>query len=58
MTRHLAIFLSLAPNERLKVWYGPEYPSAVVYASPGAGQSFICFEPMSDITSAFNGSAW
>jgi aldose 1-epimerase len=34
------------------VTYGPKYTVAVVYAPPG--KSFICFEPMSGITDAFN----
>ena len=41
-------------TERLTVAYGPDYPTAVVYAPTGEGQSFICFEPMSGITNAFN----
>lgn len=41
-------------RERLTVSYGPEYPVAVVYAPTGDGQRFICFEPMSGITNAFN----
>ncbi len=39
-------------KEKVTVTYGPKYPVAVVYAPPGAG--FICFEPMSGITNAFN----
>ena len=41
-------------RERLSVAYGPGYSTAVVYAPTGEGQSFICFEPMSGITNAFN----
>jgi aldose 1-epimerase len=37
---------------RLTVTYGPKYTVAVVYAP--AGKDFICFEPMSAITNAFN----
>ena len=39
-------------NEKVTVTYGPKYTVAVVYAPPG--KSFICFEPMSAITNAFN----
>jgi aldose 1-epimerase len=39
-------------NEKVAVKYGPKYTVAVVYAPPGRG--FICFEPMSGITNAFN----
>ncbi len=41
-------------RERLTVAYGPGYPTAVVYAPTGDRQSFVCFEPMSGITNAFN----
>ena len=41
-------------RERLTVAYGPEYPIAVVYAPTGDNQGFICFEPMSGVTNAFN----
>ena len=39
-------------REKVTVSYGPKYTVAVVYAPPGKG--FICFEPMSAITNAFN----
>ena len=39
-------------RERISVAYGPKYTVAVVYAPKG--QDFICFEPMSAITNAFN----
>ena len=39
-------------RERITVAYGPKYTVAVVYAPKGQG--FICFEPMSAITDAFN----
>lgn len=39
---------------RLTVAYGEAYPVAVVYAPQGDGQAFLCFEPMSGITNAFN----
>lgn len=41
-----------AHDERITVSYGPKYPVAVVYAPPG--KDFICFEPMSAPTNAFN----
>ena len=41
-------------RERLEVVYGTGYPAAVVYAPQGHGREFICFEPMSGITNAFN----
>jgi aldose 1-epimerase len=39
-------------GRRISVIYGPKYTVAVIYAPPG--QNFICFEPMSAITDAFN----
>src|SRR6185369_1270611 len=39
-------------RERVTVAYGPKYPVAVVFAPPG--RDFICFEPMSAVTNAFN----
>jgi aldose 1-epimerase len=39
-------------QERVSVKYGPKYRVAVVYAP--AGRNFICFEPMSAPTNAFN----
>jgi aldose 1-epimerase len=39
-------------KERIAVLYGPKYPVAVVY-SP-ADRDFICFEPMTGPTNAFN----
>ncbi len=39
-------------SEKITVEYGPKYPVAVVYAPLGRG--FICFEPMTGITNAFN----
>ncbi len=49
-----ARFYVRGESERLTVAYGPDYPVAVVYAPDGDGQEFICFEPMSGITNAFN----
>jgi aldose 1-epimerase len=48
----LARFWVQGITERITVTYGPKYTVAVVYA-PATG-SFICFEPMSAITNAFN----
>jgi aldose 1-epimerase len=39
-------------KQRISVLYGSNYPVAVVYAPPG--RDFICFEPMSGPTNAFN----
>ena len=39
-------------TEKISVVCGPKYPIAVVYAP--AGRDFICFEPMSGPTNAFN----
>jgi aldose 1-epimerase len=39
-------------QQKVSVIYGPKYPVAVVYAPPGRG--FICFEPMTGVTNAFN----
>ncbi len=39
-------------REKVTVSYGPKYTVAVVYAPPG--KNFICFEPMSGVTNAFN----
>lgn len=55
------VFTGLEPNaefwvqgerEKISVIYGPKYTVAVVYAP--AGRDFICFEPMSAVTNAFN----
>jgi aldose 1-epimerase len=47
-----ARFVVEGGRERITVAYGPKYTVAVVYAPKG--QDFICFEPMSAITNAFN----
>jgi aldose 1-epimerase len=39
-------------TERIAVLYGPKYPVAVVYSPKD--RDFICFEPMSGPTNAFN----
>ena len=36
----------------ITVTYGPKYTVAIIYAPPG--KDFICFEPMSAVTNAFN----
>jgi aldose 1-epimerase len=40
-------------REKIEVIYGPKYNTAIVYAPKGRGE-FICFEPMTAITNAFN----
>ena len=40
-------------KQRVAVLFGPKYTVAVVYAPKGRGE-FICFEPMSGPTNAFN----
>jgi aldose 1-epimerase len=39
-------------GRRITVTYGPKYTVAIVYAP--AGRDYICFEPMSAVTNAFN----
>jgi len=39
-------------GRRVTVTYGPKYTIAIAYAP--AGKDFICFEPMSAVTNAFN----
>ena len=39
-------------GRKISVLYGAKYSVAIVYAPPG--KDFICFEPMSAITNAFN----
>lgn len=41
-------------RESITVAYGQQYPVAVVYAPTGDGQAFVCFEPMTGVTNAFN----
>ena len=50
----LARFRLEGLSESITVAYGPNYPVAVVYAPTGPDQSFVCFEPMTGITNAFN----
>ena len=39
-------------GRKVSVLYGPKYKISVVYAPPG--RDFICFEPMTGVTNAFN----
>lgn len=39
-------------NQKISVVFGPKYPVAVVYAPKG--RPFVCFEPMTGPTNAFN----
>ena len=39
-------------RQRISIRYGPKFTVAVVYAPPG--KDYICFEPMTAITNAFN----
>jgi len=48
----LAQFSVEGGGRRISVTYGTNYKVAVVYAP--AGKGFICFEPMTGITNAFN----
>ena len=41
-------------KQRISVVYGPKYTVAVAFAPKGPGRDFICFEPMSAPTNAFN----
>ncbi len=47
-----ATFSVQGVREKISVIYGEKYTVAVVYAPPG--RNFICFEPMSAVTDAFN----
>lgn len=49
---HRAEFWVDNGTQRITVIYGPHYKVAVVYAPPG--RDFVCFEPMTAITNAFN----
>jgi len=51
-SKMLPTFSVQGAQQKISVTYGAKYPIAVVYAPPG--RSFICFEPMSIITDAFN----
>jgi len=45
-------FEVLGSKQRIALQFGQKYPVAVVYAPPG--RDFVCFEPMSGVTNAFN----
>jgi aldose 1-epimerase len=47
-----AVFSVAGKQQKIEVEYGPKFIVAVVYAPPG--RNFICFEPMSGVTNAFN----
>jgi aldose 1-epimerase len=47
-----ARFWVAGKKQKITVAYGPQFPIAVVYAP--AGHDYICFEPMSAPTNAFN----
>jgi len=47
-----AVFSAAHGERRITVSYGPKYPVAVVFAPPG--RNFVCFEPMTGVTDAFN----
>ena len=49
-----ATFWVKGKQQKIAVIYGPKYPVAVVYAPTGGKRDFICFEPMTGITNAFN----
>lgn len=41
-------------EQQINIVYGSRYQASVVYAPTDHDQNFICFEPMSGITNAFN----
>jgi aldose 1-epimerase len=45
-------FVIEGPRQRIEVQFGPKFPVAIIYAP--AGGSFVCIEPMSALTNAFN----
>ncbi len=47
-----AAFFVAGEREKISVVFGPKYTVAVVYAP--TGRDFICFEPMTGVTNAFN----
>jgi aldose 1-epimerase len=47
-----AVFWAERGAQRISLSYGTKYPVAVVFAPPG--RDFVCFEPMTAITDAFN----
>jgi aldose 1-epimerase len=51
-TDQTAVFEAGIGEKRLRVGFGPRYEVAVVYAPPT--KQFLCFEPMTAVTNAFN----
>ncbi len=49
-----ATFSVKGKSQKIEVVYGPKYKVAVVYAPTGPNRDFICFEPMTGPTNAFN----
>lgn len=49
-----ATFSVRGDRQQIDIVYGPRYRASIVYAPAGNDQNFICFEPMSGITNAFN----
>jgi aldose 1-epimerase len=49
-----AVFWVKGKQQKIEVIYGVKYPVAVVYAPTNQKADFICFEPMTGITNAFN----
>ena len=49
-----ATFSVAGKSQKIEVVYGPKYRVAVVYAPQGPNRDFICFEPMTGPTNAFN----
>lgn len=47
-----APFTMQGRRQQIEVRFGPKYPVAIVYAP--RGRAFVCFEPMSALTNAFN----
>ncbi len=41
------------PGQKLSVRFGSKFPAAIIYAP--AGRDFVCIEPMTALTNAFNG---
>jgi len=52
-TQGRAHFSVQGNRQKIEVVYGPKFNTAIVYAPQGRGE-FICFEPMTAITNAFN----
>lgn len=49
-----AAFWVKGKQQKIEVLYGPRYPVAVVWSPGGPNRNFVCFEPMTGITNAFN----